>query len=98
MRMAGVKFSCLETGLQLSTHGPPTLSPGKNIARYRDSSGGRSKVRLTRIWRETDYNRPPQPVAAALFFAGDCQAVVALSRTVAQGGKKNAAKNSRQAY
>ncbi len=63
---SGLESFRLETDLQLSPHSLPALALGKNLVRYRDSSGGKRRVRVTHTWREIDDNSPPRPVAGAL--------------------------------
>ncbi len=63
---SGVDYLRLVTDLQLSPHSLPALSLGKNVIRYRDSSTGPRKVRITHRWREVTDRMPPGKVQKAL--------------------------------
>jgi len=54
------------TDIQVSPHSLPALSLGRNVIRYRDSSPGPRRVRITHTWREKGGNHPPQAVETAL--------------------------------
>ncbi|MCE5271709.1 hypothetical protein LLH00_10550 [bacterium] len=54
------------TDFQVSPHSLPALSLGRNVVRYRDSSPGPHRVRITHTWREKSGNHPPQAVETAL--------------------------------
>jgi len=63
---AGVDWFKSVTDLQLSPHSLPALSRGRNVIRYRDSSAGSGKVRITHKWREISDNTAPGRAAAAV--------------------------------
>jgi hypothetical protein len=78
---SGLESFRLETDLQLSPHSLPALSLGKNVVRYRDSSGKKRRVRITHTWREIDDNTPPEPVTDIL-LPGNGKTVKTLTPTL----------------
>ena len=66
---AGVDWFKSVTDLQVSPHSLPALSLGKNVVRYRDSTPGTKKVKLTWSWRERNDNHPPSTVTEPLSVA-----------------------------
>ncbi|MFH1070967.1 MAG: transglutaminase-like domain-containing protein [Candidatus Glassbacteria bacterium] len=63
---SGLESFRLVTDLQVSPHGLPALSLGRNVIRWRDSSPGERKVRITYTWREHSDNTPPGVVDRAV--------------------------------